>query len=170
MNKKGFTLIETIIYIAIIGGIVATFVSFSLSISDSRNKTFVIQEVNANSRLALDLITQKIQASTGVNIGNSTFGSDPGVLELSMADSGLNPTIINLDQDDGVLQIKEGASDPVAIVTDEVKITNLVFTNLTSSSARENIKVEMTFEYNNSNSDVEFNYSRDIRTSVSVRQ
>lgn len=169
MNKRGFTLIETLIYIAIIGGVVATFMSFSLSITQSRNKTYVVQEVQANSRTALDIITQKIRSASGVNTSTSVFGSDPGFLSLSMVSSTLNPTTIGLNADDGVLQIKEGSSASTTITTDEVKVSNLVFTNLTVSSTKENIKLQMTIDFVSSEY-VNYEYSQDIQTSVSVRQ
>ncbi len=87
-----------------------------------------------------------------------------------MTDPNKNPTIINLDSDDGVLQITEGSSSPVAITSNEVKITNLVFTNLTSTSAQENIRIEITVEYDNEGSDIEYTFSQNLRTAVSIRQ
>jgi prepilin-type N-terminal cleavage/methylation domain-containing protein len=168
-KQNGFTLIEILIYVAIIGTAVTSLVFFAVSVSDSRNKNYVVQEVQANGRVAIDIISQRIRAATGVNIGSSIFDSDPGVLSLAMADGAKNPTIINLNQDDGVLQITEGLSEAAPVTSDKVKITNLIFTNLTPSGERENIKVEITLEYANAG-DVEFAYSQEYRTAVSVRQ
>jgi len=167
--QRGFTLIETIIYIAIIGGVIGAFVSFALSVSNSSNKTYAVQEVQANSRVSLDIITKKIQAATGVNTTSSTFDFDPGVLSLSFASSALDPTIIQLNADDGILQIIEGLGDPISITSDEVEVTNLQFTNLTGASNKENIKIDITVEFANAE-DVEFKYRQDLQTSVSVRQ
>lgn len=168
--QKGFSLIELIIYLAIVSGVVLSMVLFSLSVSGSRAKTYVAQEVQANARVALNIISQKIKLANGVNMGVSIFGLDPGVLSLSMADAAKNPTVIDLDQDNGVLQIKEGVSSPVAITSDEVKVTNLVFTNLTSTGARENIRIEFTVEYNNPSGDIRYDHSRSLQTAVSLRQ
>lgn len=170
LNNKGFTFIETIIYIAIIGTVVASFVAFSMSISNSRNKTYVVSEVQANARIAMDLITQKIRMSSGVNIASSTFDTDPGVLSLSMTSSTLDPTIIDLTLDNGLLQIKEGANDAVSLVSNNIKITNLVFKNFTVSSTRENIGIEMTVEYNSNSDDVNFNYLQSLQTNVNLRR
>lgn len=168
--SKGFTLIETLIYIAIIGTAVTSFVVFAISIGEPRNKTFVTQEVQANMRTAMDLVSQRIRAATGVNAGTSTFGSDPGVLSLVMADSSKNPTVIDLSVDNGILRITEGVSSPVAITSDEVQVTNLVFTNLTPSGERESIRVALTIEYNNTSGDVEFNYAQSATTTITIRQ
>ncbi|MBT4315079.1 MAG: GxxExxY protein [Candidatus Magasanikbacteria bacterium] len=168
-DRSGFTLIETILYITIISAVMGAFVSFSLSVANSSNKTYAVQEVQANSRVSLEIITQKIQSATGVNIASSTFGSDPGVLSLSFASSTLNPTIIQLSDDDGILQITEGGADPINITSSEVQITNLQFTNLTGTGNRENIKIDTTIEFFNAES-VEFQHSQSLQTTVSLRQ
>jgi len=168
--QKGFTLVETLLYIAVIGGVSATFVNFSLSIASSGAKTYVTQEVHANGRLAVDLVSQRIRAATGVNTGSSTFDSDPGVLSLAMAEAAKNPTIISLSGDDGVLRIKEGSNDAVSVTSSQTKMTNLTFTNLTATGARSNIRMQMTIEYDNPSGDVEYGYSQSLQTAVSVRQ
>ncbi len=168
LNRKGFTLIETIIYVAVIGGVLASFVVFSMSISNSRNKTYVVQEVQANARTAMNLITQKIRTANGVNISSSTFDTDPGILSLSMNSSTTNPTIISLTQDDGLLQIKEGEDGVLSAVSNQVKVTNLVFTNLTASSTKENIGINLTVEYNSDS--VEFTHAQSLQTTASLRQ
>ncbi|MFH1292157.1 MAG: type II secretion system protein [bacterium] len=170
MNNKGFTLIETLIYIAIIGGVVASFVSYSMSISFTRNKNYTAQEVQANARLALNLISKTIRSAQSVNVGSSTFGLDPGVLSLSMSSSTLDPSIINLNIDDGILRIQQGGKSPVNITSNKVKITNLIFTNLTASGSQENIGIDLTVEYANSTGEVEFNYGQSWQTAVGLRQ
>lgn len=169
-NKcNGFTLIEILIYISIIGLVLVGFITFAISISNFKEKVYVEQEVQANSRVALNLITQKILTADGVNVGSSIFGLDPGVLSLSMADPNKNPTIISLTADDGQLQIQEGMSDAITTTSKKVKVTNLVFTNLTSTSDRSNIKIKLTIEYIDTD-DVIYKYSYSLETAVSLRQ
>lgn len=168
-NRNGFTLIEMMIYIAIIGGVVASFVSYSLTIGDSRNKTYVAQEVHANSRLALSVITDSIRSANWVNVGSSTFDADPGVLSLSMANATLNPTIISLSADDGILKIVQGINAPIEITNANVKVTDLVFKNLTSTGGRASVGVDLTVEYANSSGDKGFNYRQDLHTAVTIR-
>jgi prepilin-type N-terminal cleavage/methylation domain-containing protein len=171
IREQGFSLIEVIIYIAIMALAVVAIASFSLSVANTSSKNYVVQEVQANGRAALHAITQRIQAAESVNIGASAFGSDPGVLSLQMADAAKNPTVISLSADNGILQITEGVSSPIAVTADEVNITNLVFTNLTPVAAiRENIRVELTIEFHNLSGDREFEYSQTLQTSVTLRQ
>lgn len=169
-NKKGFSLMETIIYIAIVGFIVTSLVAFGISVSNSRNKTYVMQEVQANTRVALGIISEKIRASTGVNVSGSVFNTDPGILSLEIPAASKNPTVIDLNTNDGVLRITEGVLVPVSVTSDKVKVTDLIFTNLTQSGDRENIKVSLTLEYNDRDSGNNFDYTQSIETVVGVRQ
>ena len=169
MKNKGSTLVEILIYVAILGMVISSFIYFAVSISDSRGKVYVEQEVQANSRVALNLITQKILSANGVNVGSSVFDLDPGSLSLSMADGAKNPTIISLTADDGQVQIQEGLSGAVSITSDEVRVTNLVFTNLTSTSDKPNIKIELTVEYIVTG-DVIYEYTYSLETAISLRQ
>src|SRR3989338_783118 len=120
-NKRGFTLIETVIYVAIIAGLLVALTSFILAISGSKNKSYSQQEVNANARLALSMISHKTKFASGVNFSTSTFGVHPGVLSLSMTSSTLNPTIFSLD-DSGRLILTEGAGASKFITSPQIKI------------------------------------------------
>ncbi|MFH1790265.1 MAG: type II secretion system protein [bacterium] len=168
LNKKGFTFIETIIYTVIIGGVIVSFISFALSIQSSREKNYIIQETQANNRMALQAITNKIRMANGINSSTSIFGSDPGIISLNMASPSQDPTIIDLNQDDGVLRIKEGAQDAYAITSSKVQISHLIFTNFTSSSERENIGIEITARYEGD--DANYTYEQSLKSSVSLRQ
>lgn len=167
-RKSGFTLVETLIYIAIMGVVGVVMVKFFLSISSAGSKTRVIREVQSNGRLAIDLISQKIRGSSGLNIASSTFGTDPGVLSLQYDSSADNPTLIQLTADDGQLVITEGTSTAIPITSDEVKITNLIFKNLSRNANRTNIEIDLTIEYDATN-DVAFQYIQNWNTSVSSR-
>lgn len=164
MNKKGFTLIEILIYIAIIGVVISGFIAFALSITGSRDKNYVVQEVQANGRMALDLISQKIKAANDVvSPGEGNSGSS---LELDMPSPDANLTF---SLSNGILNATETGSDPVLVTSDEVNVTNLTFTNLAPATEKDNIRIEMNIEYRNPGSQ-EFKYSQDYQTSISIRQ
>ena len=169
-TKSAFTLIEVIVYMAIVGVMVGGLVSFAISITQAGSKARATEEVHANTRVALDIIGQKIRGSTGVNIGSSSFGSDPGVLSLTMADALKNPTIISLDQDNGTLQIQEGVNPPVPITSGSVYVSRLAFTNTTGGANHENVQVEIIVDYNGGAPGTGFIYSQSAHTAVSVRQ
>ena len=170
LNKKGFTLVETLIYVAIFALVSTALISFILNILNIHAKNYVEQEVEANARMALDIISGRIRAASDINIGTSVFGSDPGLISLAMADVSKNPTIIDLSADNGTLRIKEGTSAYVNLTSSGVKITNLVFTHLSQTALRDNIRVEITVEYNNSSGDKEYQFAQTLQTAINLRK
>lgn len=167
-NKYGFTLIEITIYIAIIGGLFTVLVSFVLSISSSRNKSYAQQEVNANARIILSEISRKIKSANGINYSSSTFDVHPGAISLSMTSSTLNPTIINLDSS-GRLIIRQGFGDPLYVSSQRVAITNLIFTNLANDANHENIGINIGFAFFSSSS-LDYSFAGSLQTAVSLRE
>ena len=169
-NNSGFTLVELLIYIAIIGMMMTTFVYFGMAIFDYRNKSYAVQEVQANERLALSIMSQKIRGAKDVNIASSTFNTDPGVLSLVTDNASTNPTVFSLTKGDGVLQIAEGTTSTTTVTTKNAQVTNLVFTNLTATSGvADDIGINLTTQYNASQ-DAKYNYSDSLETAVSLRR
>ena len=163
-TEKGLTLIEVLLYIAIIGMIIQGFIIFVLSIASTNSKTYVVQEVQANTRIALDMISQKIRAADDVitpSEGNST-----STLILDMPDPSPNLTFSIID---GVLSIIEGVASSTPITSNEVNISVLTFTNLAPVGEKDNIKIEITAIYRTGESK-EFQYSQTLQTSVSLRK
>ena len=165
----GFTLIESIITIGLIVAIAGSFAGFVVYIMNARSSVQSMQEVDGNLRVALDVVSRKIRNANGVNIGMSVFDSDPGVLSLSMPTPSADPTIFQLDQDNGILVMREGSSQPVSLTTNEVQLTRLIFSLLSGTPSRENISITLDGE-NSSEDDSYVSFTHSIRTSVSVRQ
>ena len=165
MNSRGFTLVETLIYLAIVGLVVTALVQFGLSVSDTRYRNYLAQEVNANARSGMSIVSQKIREAAAINTSTSVFGTDPGTLSLEMADAQVNPTIFTLSGNDGSLQMQEGASAVQTITSAEVRVLNMVFRDLTASSTRENIRIEMTM----TGPADEFHYTKTVTSTVSIR-
>lgn len=166
-NQKGFTLIETIIYIAIIGVVVASFVNFGFSIAGSRSKTYSAQEVHANAREIMAIITDRVRSAENINVGASTFDSHPGVLSLAMADEAKNPTLIYLDNES--IKMTEGLGNALDLSSNKIKISNLIFSNLTPQSKRNSVRINLTINYD-APEKTEFSYTQSLQTAVSVRK
>ncbi|MEK7630790.1 MAG: prepilin-type N-terminal cleavage/methylation domain-containing protein [Patescibacteria group bacterium] len=162
--RRAFTLIEIIIYLAIIGMIAVTLVLFSISVSTSRGKAEVVSEVQSNARFALDIMRQKIRRASGINIAASTFNSPQGVLSVVMPNASEN-TVFNLDN--GRLRMTVGINPAEFLTSDEIEVTDLRFVNLTDG-ARENIRIFMTFRYKNAGS-VEYQYEYSVESAMSIR-
>lgn len=168
-NQTGFTLFEIVISIAILVIVIAEIGGFAVSLQNARIALVHMQEVDVNLAMAVDVMSQRIRSSVGVNSGASTFDGDPGVLSLSMTDPAVNPTIFRLSQDNGVLQMQEGASAPAALTTSQVSISKLIFSLHSNNGEPENVGIAVTVDTNSSSGSYA-SFTHAATTSATVRQ
>lgn len=164
-QKKGFTLIEALVYIALLSLVLVSVVTLMYWILDNRSKTQVISEVELQSVLAIDRISQSIRNATGIN--SPTAGNTASTLSLAMADANKNPTIIDLSG--GVIRIKEGAGAVTPITTSRLTITSLSFYNVTRTSTPGSIKASFTATYLNPGNARPFEYSKNYYFAANPR-
>jgi len=169
-SNDGFTLSEILIYVAIFMLMAGALISFVLTIVDIHTKSYVIQEVDANARMVMEVLSDRIRSSSGVTEDSSVFDSDPGVLVLTMDDPAKDPTVFELNADDGTLQITEGTGSAVNLTGSKVRVANLVFKNLSLPDLRNNIGIEITLEYNDTAGNRDYIYSNTLQTSVTLRK
>jgi len=162
--NKGFTLIEFIVYIAILGLIISGFVSYSLSISSVRNKNYSASTVQANGRSAIGIITRKIHEAESIVLPGASASSTVLILDMPSTD----PDITFLVSD-GVLYMGQIGLATTTITDRRTQVSSLVFSNLASSGERSNIQIEMTIGYNVPAGDVGFGFTKSYRTAVSTR-
>ncbi len=123
-HERGFTLIELILYIALITIILSALVPFAWNSVELGVKSATAQEVNANARYITERIKYEIRNATGINSVSATS------LSLATSTPGTNPTVIDLSG--GNIRIKQGVGSAVAINSSNTVITLLTFTNYSS--------------------------------------
>ena len=174
-HRRGFTLVESLIYATIIVFVAIVAIGLILNILEGQAKSKSMYSVQENARLVMGRIVQEIHAAQDINTGSSDFDinlAEPinvgKKLSLQMRDSGLNPT--EIDVSSYVARIKQGSGSVEEISSDNIKITKLVFTNLSSSNGRsKNIRVELTVEQPNPENLSYFDVVYSLTTSVEVR-
>jgi Tfp pilus assembly protein PilW len=164
MKNQSFTLIELLLYIAIISLVLVSVTGFFWNIASGNIKEKSYQEVQQNGRFAIAKMTQEIKKAIGIN--SPTPGSSANSLSLIMPDSNLNPTIF--DVSGGKIRITQGASAPIELTTDQVLVSNLQFTNLSYLNTPGTLRVEMTLENLNPSGKSEYKASLDLKTTVSL--
>jgi len=167
-NKKGFTLIELIISIVILAVFLLIITYFALDVIGGKVKSQSMQETQQNARFVIKKMTQEIKRAIGINIDQSIFGTHPGVLSLKMADENENPTVFDISGDK--LRITRGFDSPQELTTNQVKVINLVFTNLSQTGSSENIKINLTVEHINPEGREEMTAVVNLETTVTLRQ
>ncbi|MCK5475961.1 MAG: type II secretion system protein [Candidatus Pacebacteria bacterium] len=164
-DKKGFTLIEMLIYVALVGIISMVLFGTLLFIIKVNNKIIALSRVNSNAYSTMERMTYEIINAQYVYIPTSNFinyGLDTSVDQLSLATeigSSSNEDINYIDfyLDNYVLFIKKEGSVPIALNSSDVQITKLEFSYFKNGS-RESIQIDIKIKAKNSSlSDSEVN-------------
>ncbi|PIS04925.1 MAG: hypothetical protein COT81_03850 [Candidatus Buchananbacteria bacterium CG10_big_fil_rev_8_21_14_0_10_42_9] len=152
--REGFTLIEMLIYVALIAASAVIFTSFVVDVIDNSARIITVKEVHQNSRLILARLSQEIKTAKDFS------GTFPGEsIQLTRTDD----TVITLAYDNLTNAV---TLDGAPISSDEVRVTALTFDNNVSNV----IEIDLTVEQGNPNANVERNYLIDLSTAATVRR
>lgn len=163
--KKGFTLVEMLLYLAVLSIIVLAFSSFLFLSYTSRVKAAVIAEVEQQGSQTMSLIAQNIR--NAVSITSPSPGSTSNVLTLTEYTGALSPT--TFDQSVGVMRIREGISAAVNITSNRVTTPSLSFQNLSRPGTPGVVQIKFTLTYINQSNRGEYSYSKDFTSTASLR-
>ena len=167
MKYKASTLVEIVFYFTLLGVLLLVSMTFAIQILSVNSLSNNIHEVKANVDFIEEKISYAIKTAESVDDLNSVFNDDNGVLSLNMPDAGVNPTQFYLS--DGLLYIKEGLANPVAISTDLVEFEHLRFEKISADKVLDQITITANISPAGTDiSNLDTNFT--INTSVSLRQ
>lgn len=147
-KTAGMTLIEMLIYIAILFLVISTIVVFGVAAIRTAAKVKANSNVIENGRRAMEVLVFEIRKSESVYSPTSAFDINPGQLSLEQkVDTPDNEDSVFVDffKCADSLCIKREGESPQSITSNQVKITNLVFSQL-SNSAVPSIQITMRVE------------------------
>lgn len=139
---RGYSILEVLIYTAILGIISVLSVGSILSVYKGSNATIIENIISRNGELVLDRIVRDIRSASSTDTGVSVFGIHPGVLQL-----GAVPIKYSLSST--TLTRQEGGGPLENLISANARITNLVFFRDYFSSTEissEVLKFEFTVE------------------------
>lgn len=162
---KGFSLLELLIYMAILSGLMVIVANSFISLSKGQGQSQARSDVNSAIRFATERLRQDIKGASSVTTPSTTTSSS--TLQILVGG-----TTIVYDTLLGQLRRKEGVATPVSVTNNNVAVTSLLFTrqenyNTTLQSTTTAIQILMTIRYNASSTD--WTYSDTLRTTVSLR-
>ncbi len=142
MNKKGFTLIETIVYIAVVAVVALSFGGMVLAVARSYSRLSVVRSLDVAGTSAMDRMTRTIRSASSIDLAGSTLGSSPGVLSLNIVGSNGVSSKTSFQVSGQNLQIKVAGIDQGTLLPSEVTVGKLLFNSITSSSSQA-VKLEL---------------------------
>src|SRR5216683_810448 len=132
ISQKGFTFVETILYVSIVSIILTALIPFAWDIIETGSQSAVQQEVSSNARYISEEIKYQIRNASGINSVTSSS------ISLSETISAINPTVITWTAPN--ITIKQGAGSTIQLNSNDTNISSFTFTNNTSGdNATKNI-------------------------------
>lgn len=162
--KKGYTLVELLIYISLVGSSLLIFVNFISVITSSGNKSSAISEVQ-QSAIQLNQEIHNI-ISNADSITSPVPGASSGTIEVIYSDPAQNPSIISLST--GIVEVSENGN-VIQISSDKVIISNLQFQNNSGAAGVNLINYSYTSNFNNPDGRQDFFYEQNFYGSARIK-
>lgn len=147
-NTAGFSLIEMLIYVALVATIIYSIVFFGIWAIQVGAKTKTNSEVLGNARRAMETMVYEIRKSKSVYTPTSNFDTDPGQLSLEQtnaAGADESSDFIDFFICNQALCLKREKTNPIALTNSSVRVISLIFNqrlnSIDSPSIRINLRV-----------------------------
>lgn len=162
---------EILVYIAVLSIVIVAIVSFVLWSLRSNTKAKVMREVLDNARRAMEIITYEIKEARSIYSPTSIFDSHPGQLSLETSKylpEGERTSYIDFYLCNNRLCFKKESQDPIVLTTDNVEVSNLVFTKITTGDIS-SIQIDLKIDYENPANRPEYQASVNLKSTTSLR-
>lgn len=163
--KKGFTLVEMLLYLAVLSIVVLAFSSFLFLSYTSRVKAAAIAEIEQQGSQTMSLITQNIRNAASITA--PATGVSASSLTLTEYTGANSPTVF--DQSGSTLRITEGVTAAVNLTSNRVIVSNLSFQNLSRLSTPGVVQIKFTLTHVNPSNRGEYIYSKNFTSTASLR-
>lgn len=139
--RRGFTLIEMMIYMGLIGTILFSVILFSADFLATGAKSRAYSEATWNSSFPMNRVSSEIREARSYEPTLSTFGTDESVLVLRSSD----PTdeLITIQKTGTALTVTRGSGSPVPLTPGTVEVTRFRVDDLSFDDRSRNIRVTM---------------------------
>lgn len=165
IQKKAFTLVETLLYISLTSLILISISAFLGTLMSIRGRNQSISEVDQQATQILQFLSRTIQTAESINAPSQGVTLDS--LSLQTSNPALNPTIISLSG--STLQLQEGGNTPIVLSSNLVNISNVSFTNVMVHTDTPSIRFSFTISFNNPDGRKELDISKTYYGTATIR-
>ncbi len=137
-KKSGFSLIETIIYVAILGVISVVMINMLLSFTQTYKTVVALRAAEHSAISSMERITREVRAAGSVDTGVSTLGTSPGVLTLTSI-----ATTTKFYVSSGVLRMDINGTYFGPLTLSNTTINSLIF-RLLDNGFSQAVKIDLT--------------------------
>src|SRR3989338_2893396 len=159
-TSRGFSLIEIVLYIAMVGVVLVVAAMFATDFFSSNAKVQALEEASRNARYAADRIAAEVRSAATINQGASVFGANPGTLSIGSSVPLNDPTVFTVSG--GALMVSQGGAPAEPITSGRVSITDLTFEDLTVFGRTRLVRIRVTAASRNAGGLAEVNASATV--------
>lgn len=162
-NRQGFTLIETVVYVFILGVIIIATISFLVGMLTTLKNIKIARNINEAASVSMERMTREIRNADNLNLMSSNLGDNPSDLTIGVTEG---ETLVSkrFFIEDGVLKVTEDPGQTANLFPDGITAQNFTVYRASSTNS-EGVKIEMSI-YDNRNSSTT---AKDFNSSVILR-
>ncbi|MBI4252913.1 type II secretion system protein [Candidatus Uhrbacteria bacterium] len=164
--KRGFTLVELLLYVGILATLMLVTSLLLSAILQARVKSQTIAEVEQQGAQAMHVITQTLRNADGINSPGQGLGA--ASLSVNTYTLANNPTLFDLSG--GIVRITEGAGQATPLTNTRVTVSSLSFQNFSRSSTPGTIRIQFIVSAVNASGSNEYDFQKTFIGSASLRQ
>lgn len=171
-NGGGFTLIEILVYIAVLAMIILAVSSFFLWTNRLNTKGKAMREALDNARSAMEKMSYEIKEAKSIYTPTSVFSASSGQISLETKKylpEGEIATFVDFYICENQLCFKKEGIDPIALTSDRVEIKNLELNLVATTSTLPSIQINLKVDYKNPKNRPELQASANLSSTVSLR-
>lgn len=150
-NQKGFTLVETIVYLALFVILLVGIINSVLMLTGSYRNVRVSRSIESSAINTMDRIIREVRNADSIDYSQSNFGINPSALSLNTIDESGNSGTVRFYVQGNRVYLQENGVVSGPLTNANVTVSSLVFRNITSTSSTA-VKVEMSISSTSTNS------------------
>jgi prepilin-type N-terminal cleavage/methylation domain-containing protein len=167
-GERGFTLLELIIYIALLATVVVAAAMIALQFTITQAKAAVYAQASRNAQFAMSRIESEVREADSITVGSSVFGSNPGTLTLATSVPANSPTIFTVTN--GQLTVKQGAGAAIPLTEPDVTVTEFTLENLSPNARTQNIRIHIKVSLPTSTANTDIQTTVQLDSTVRIRR
>lgn len=141
----GFSLVEMIIYLAILTVVTIFLVNGISALTKSYADIRLAKAVSSSAGVALQRIVHETRQATSFDLGQSTFGSNPGQLTLVTTNGSGATSTVRFFVSNGLLRVSVAGVDQGPLTLSGASVTNFTL-SLLQNSISNGVRITLTVQ------------------------
>ncbi len=151
IRTKGFTLVETIVYLALFVVLLVGIINSVLILTSSYRNVRVARSIESSAINTMDRIIREVRNAESIDYSQSNFGINPSALSLNTVDELGNTGTVRFYVQGNRVFLQENGVLSGPLTNANVTVSSLIFRNIVSTSSTA-VKIEMSISSTSTNS------------------